>query len=66
MSVERIIAMIQERIESANSNDKQACQNFVYSQNDAARSVAYTMQQMAAAQRLVLVSLLNEIEEARA
>ncbi len=64
MSVEQFIAMIQERIESANYNDRQACQNFVYSQNDEARSVAYTMQQMAAAQRLVLVSLLNEIEEA--
>jgi hypothetical protein len=64
MTVEQIIAMIQERIESANHNDRQACENFVHSRNDAARSIAYTMQQMAAAQRLVLIDLLNEIEEA--
>jgi hypothetical protein len=63
MTPQEIIDLIRSRIESAEHNEQQSLQEYLQATTDAERDAARNGSQISTGQRLVLQSILDEIEE---
>jgi hypothetical protein len=61
MKAQKILQLIQDRIDGASRNEEKFNQQWHTAQTDEERAAYYTAQQISTAQRLVLQGILDEI-----